>query len=365
MPKRSRSSGGGVGSGAGSSESARRARSTGGRDGRGEGDVGSMSAEDFAESAYLLAMGKGKKAAGGQSRKRDEQEARGGAGGGHSDSDSNAGSPPGNRTATQDRHLLVSGKGKKAAGGQSRKRVVQEARGGEGGGHSDSDSNAGSLPGNGTATQDRLYTSDSSDAGSPRRVYVPVRSSAPTPVASAQKVKANPAQVAAARERAMELCTTPEEFVQKIVYEGVSAEHVQFATQLPDTWSNLVANNRLLDLIRARRQLADASIAFWRKMFPVALPIAVSMVGIKHTTLGQDNYGVNPADKRSFWFMCFVLAALNQEAMGPGRPHHFILTVWELTMRNFMVPCQERDGRSGGRKRVSTTHGILALSVPV
>ena len=41
-----------------------------------------------------------------------------------------------------------------------------------------------------------------SDAGSPKRVYVPVRSSAPTPVASAKKEKANPAYVAAARERA-------------------------------------------------------------------------------------------------------------------------------------------------------------------
>jgi hypothetical protein len=53
MPKRSRSSGGGVGSGAGSSESARGSRSTGGRDGRGEGDVGSRSAaQDFEESAH-------------------------------------------------------------------------------------------------------------------------------------------------------------------------------------------------------------------------------------------------------------------------------------------------------------------------
>jgi hypothetical protein len=123
-----------------------------------------------------------------------------------------------------------------------------------------------------------------SDEGSPRRVYVPVRSSAPTPVASAKKVKVNPAHVAEARARAIEQCKTPEEFVKQIVYEGLSAQHVQFATQLPDTWSNLVANNKLHDLIRARRQLADTSIAFWRRLFPVALPIAVSMVGIKHTT---------------------------------------------------------------------------------
>jgi hypothetical protein len=90
--------------------------------------------------------------------------------------------------------------------------------------------------------QEQVNNSDS-DEGLPRRVYVPVRSSAPTPVASAKKVKVNPGHVSEARARAIELCKTPEEFVQKIVYEGVSAEHVQFATQLQDTWSNLVANN--------------------------------------------------------------------------------------------------------------------------
>jgi hypothetical protein len=71
-----------------------------------------------------------------------------------------------------------------------------------------------------------------SDEGSPRRVYVPVRSSAPTPVASAKKVKVNPAHVAEARAREFEQCKTPEEFVKQIVYEGLSAEHVQFATQV-------------------------------------------------------------------------------------------------------------------------------------
>jgi hypothetical protein len=175
----------------------------------------------------------------------------------------------------------------------------------------------------------------------------------------------NQENVAQARELSIKACTTPEEFVNQIVYDGVPPEVVQFATHLPDTWSNLVAQNKLLQLIKSRRQLAESSIAFWRRMFPVALGIAVSMVGIKHMTLGLENYGVNPDDKRSFWFMCLVLAALNTSEMGPGRPHLFVITVWELTMRNFMVPCQERDGRSGGRKRVPTAHGIFALSVPV
>jgi hypothetical protein len=207
--------------------------------------------------------------------------------------------------------------------------------------------------------------SDSDSESPPRRTYVPLHSCAPTPAPAAKKVKVNQENVAQARELSIKACTTPEEFVNQIVYDGVPPEVVQFATHLPDTWSNLVAQNKLLPLIKARRQLAESSTAFWRRMFPVAMGIAVSMVGIKFTTLGLENYGVNPDDKRSFWFMCLVMAALNTSAMGPGRPHLFVITVWELTMRNFMVSCQERDGRSGGRKRVPTAHGIFALSVPV
>jgi hypothetical protein len=45
----------------------------------------------------------------------------------------------------------------------------------------------------------------------------------------------NPAAPAAARERIIEQCKTPEEFVKQIVYEGVFEDLVQFATQLPDT----------------------------------------------------------------------------------------------------------------------------------
>ncbi len=50
-----------------------------------------------------------------------------------------------------------------------------------------------------------------------------------------RKVKVNPAAPAAARERIIEQCKTPEEFVKQIVYEGVFEDLVQFATQLPDT----------------------------------------------------------------------------------------------------------------------------------
>jgi hypothetical protein len=81
-PKRTRSSGGGVGSGAGSSGSVRHSRSTCGRDGSGEGAVGSRSAaQAFEESVHFLASCKGQKVVGGQSSKRVEQEARCGQGG--------------------------------------------------------------------------------------------------------------------------------------------------------------------------------------------------------------------------------------------------------------------------------------------
>jgi hypothetical protein len=94
-------------------------------------------------------------------------------------------------------------------------------------------------------------------------------------------------------------------------------------------------------------------------MFPVALPIEVSM---SSTSLGDDNYGVNSEDKRSFWFMCYVLAALHTDVMGLTRPHSFVLAVWVLAMQHFLVPCMERDGRSGARKRTPAgPAGILAF----
>ena len=58
-----------------------------------------------------------------------------------------------------------------------------------------------------------------SDEGSPRRTYVPLRSSPPTPVPLAKKVKVNPAHVAQAKAQVIEECQTPEEFVKQIVYE--------------------------------------------------------------------------------------------------------------------------------------------------
>ena len=84
-PKCSRSTGGGVGSGAGSSGSGSsgsvlRSLSTCGRDGRGEGAVMSRSAMQAFEDGFL-ASGNRQKVVGGQSSKRVEQEARRGPGG--------------------------------------------------------------------------------------------------------------------------------------------------------------------------------------------------------------------------------------------------------------------------------------------
>ena len=67
--------------------------------------------------------------------------------------------------------------------------------------------------------------SDNDDPGSPRRVYRPVCSADPTPetasVSSGKKDKVNKVHVAESRARAIERCTTPEELVRRIVYEGL------------------------------------------------------------------------------------------------------------------------------------------------
>lgn len=120
----------------------------------------------------------------------------------------------------------------------------------------------------------------------------------------------------------------------------------------------------LVDFITARLEMEDTPLQYWcQELFHVALPIVVSMVGLKHTALGDYNYGVNDTDKLGFWFMCFVLAALLTEAMGVGRSHSFVLEVWRMTMKDFMVPCAERDNRSGGRKRVCV-HTIYTHFTP-
>ena len=138
-PKRPRSSGGGVGSGAGSSAASLRSRSTGGRDGR-------SAAHDFEESAHFLASGKGQKVVGGQSRKRVEQEARRGQGGGPESGSWAAGSGQSDGEAS-------GGSGQSdgetaAAPSRMKKRLAADASGRGGAGMSvhtsDSDSDAGS-----------------------------------------------------------------------------------------------------------------------------------------------------------------------------------------------------------------------------
>ena len=69
--------------------------------------------------------------------------------------------------------------------------------------------------------------SDSDSESPPRRTYVPLHSCAPTPAPAAKKVKVNQENVAQARELSIKACTTPEEFVNQIVYDGVPPEVVQ------------------------------------------------------------------------------------------------------------------------------------------
>lgn len=201
----------------------------------------------------------------------------------------------------------------------------------------------------------------------PKRVFMPVRPSAsPMPlqvVTVPKKQKIDPVNALEARARAIAQCKTPLEFVRNIIYDGLPATiltHVTMPSPLRASWrSGNAPKSELQDFILARRLLADTALKYWTsELFHIALPISVSLVGASHTTLAN-NYGVNDTDKRSFWFMCFVLAALHTEAMGVGREHSFVLEVWRMTMKDFMLPCQERDGRSGGRKTVKVL-GILS-----
>jgi hypothetical protein len=63
---------------------------------------------------------------------------------------------------------------------------------------------------------------------------MPVCSADPTPVAapvsSSKKSKVNTAQVAESRVLSINRCDTPEEFVRRIVYEGLPEKTLQYVT---------------------------------------------------------------------------------------------------------------------------------------
>ena len=104
--------------------------------------------------------------------------------------------------------------------------------------------------------------------------------------------------------------------------------------------------------MRARRAMSDASIAWWMKeVFGGALPIALSLVGAQHTGITDQDYSVDARVKRSFWFMCFIIAATEHENMGRERDISFVKEVYRLTAEDFMMPApgpgRERGGKHG------------------
>ena len=146
----------------------------------------------------------------------------------------------------------------------------------------------------------------------------------------------------------VEGCQSPEEFVTKVVFgglPGISREWVDKSpgeAAPPATWA---------EFVRARRAMSDASIAWWMKeVFGGALPIALSLVGAQHTGITDQDYSVDARVKRSFWFMCFIIAATEHENMGSQRDISFVKEVYRLTVEDFMMPApgpgKERAGRT-------------------
>ena len=147
------------------------------------------------------------------------------------------------------------------------------------------------------------------------------------------------------RARTIAACTTALEFVNKVVFEHLPMKHMQWTTQhpLPDASSDV-----WVEFCEARRTMSVAALRFWMdQCFHHALPIAVSMMGIKHTGNDDDNYSLEPGGKRSFWFMPFQIGALEGRIMGPNRDMTFVQAVWQMTMEWFYVPKAEVDGRTG------------------
>lgn len=106
--------------------------------------------------------------------------------------------------------------------------------------------------------------------------------------------------------------------------------------------------------------MSDASIAWWMKeVFGGALPIALSLVGAQHTGITDQDYSVDARVKRSFWFMCFIIAATENDNMGSNRDITFVKQVYRATVEDFMMPApgtnKERGGKHG-RKNAKQAH---------
>ena len=201
---------------------------------------------------------------------------------------------------------------------------------------------------------------DSSDneaaeqGSSPKKHYVRF-AGPPSATKSAHKPKPgqprpNKAEAAALAHATMvEGCQSPEQFVTKVVFGGLPGMFREWVDKSPAedappaTWA---------EFVRVRRAMSEASIAWWMKeVFGGALPIALSLVGAQHTGLTDQNYSADARVKRSFWFMCFIIAATEHENMGSQRDISFVKEVYRLTVEDFMMP------GPGPGKELSGKHG--------
>jgi hypothetical protein len=174
----------------------------------------------------------------------------------------------------------------------------------------------------------------------------------PKPQVKPESRRNRAADAALAHKQLVEGCKTPEEFVVKVVYSAIPGMFRQWVDKSPPqdapqtVWS---------EFVRARRAMSDASIAWWMKeVFGGALPIALSLVGAQHTGITDQDYSVDARVKRSFWFMCFIIAATENDNMGSNRDIAFVKQVYRATVEDFMIPAPGTDKERGGKEESQT-----------
>jgi hypothetical protein len=157
----------------------------------------------------------------------------------------------------------------------------------------------------------------------------------------------------------VEGCKTPEEFVCKVVYGAIPGMYIRWVDQSP---AHDATQTVWAEFVRVRRAMSDASIAWWMKeVFGGALPIALALVGAQHTGITDQDYSVDPRVKRSFWFMCFIISATENDNMGSNRDIAFVKEVYRATVEDFMIPAPGTDKeRAGKHGRKNAKQAVLA-----
>ena len=142
-----------------------------------------------------------------------------------------------------------------------------------------------------------------------------------------------------------EMCKTPEDFVHSIIYSTIPKERAQQEHPQADA-----DRAQFLEYAQVRRAMAAAGMDFWFAIFPHAMHMAVSLMGIDHLTLDTQR-AYHEADgvpeKRTFWHMCYRVAAIETHHLGRDRSHAFVEEVYNMTMRDFCVPTAEWNHRTG------------------